>query len=273
VATDATTVHIIQNMRKATPRHTQPEIVKVQERIKQIRPFRHYTGIGSRNTPEAVGEVLTRIAKNLCRFEHVLRSGGADGSDTYFENGVEEFKEIYIPWKGFNDSKSLLYPENMSYDFDARTIAHNHHPAWNSLTEPVKKLHTRNVYQVLGYDLESPSDFVICYAPQIGDNVQGGTGQAVRIAKTFNIPVYNMFLEKHRKEVFAMLSRLNVQHAYRTIKRLYLFAWQENKVVETTTKLILGVPLEDMTEAQKKVMIDFSNKYWSLLESSLRFEK
>lgn len=268
-----TIVHITQDMRKVTPKHTRPEIDKVQERIKQIRAFRHYTGIGSRNTPEEVGHVLTRIAKNLCRFEFVLRSGGADGADTYFENGVQEFKEIFIPWKEFNNSTSLLYPDNMKYMFDARTIAHNHHPAWNKLSEPAKILHTRNVFQVLGYDLESPSDFVICYAPQIGDSVQGGTGQAVRIAKTYNIPVYNMFLEKDRKQVFDMLSRLNVEHAYKTVKRLYLFAWQENKVVETTTKLILGVPLEEMTEAQKKVMIDFSNKYWSLLESSLRFEK
>ena len=53
------------------------------------------------------------------------------------------------------------------------------------------RLMARNCYQVLGKDLETPSEFIICWTKD--GQATGGTGQALRIAKKNNIPVFNLY--------------------------------------------------------------------------------
>lgn len=52
-----------------------------------------------------------------------------------------------------------------------------------------RRLQARNSHQILGWDLNSHSDFVICWTK--GGKGNGGTGQAIRIAKDYNIPVFD----------------------------------------------------------------------------------
>ena len=52
----------------------------------------------------------------------------------------------------------------------------------------VEKNCKRNVFQVLGADLKTPTEFIICWTDKYG-----GTQQALRIAKSFSIPVFNLF--------------------------------------------------------------------------------
>ena len=56
-----------------------------------------YAGIGSRNTPENIQAIMTKLATKLESLGWVLRSGGADGADSAFELGVlsHQNKEIY----------------------------------------------------------------------------------------------------------------------------------------------------------------------------------
>jgi hypothetical protein len=72
----------------------------------------------------------------------------------------------------------------------AEAIAAAHHPRWWQLSDAARRLHTRNVFQVLGDDLASPSEFVVCWTPR-GDLV-GGTAQALRIAATYGVPIANL---------------------------------------------------------------------------------
>ena len=51
-------------------------------------------------------------------------------------------------------------------------------------------MHSRNCHQILGYDLQSPVDAVVCWTPD--GNVVGGTATAIRIALKYNIPVFNL---------------------------------------------------------------------------------
>ena len=53
-------------------------------------------------------------------------------------------------------------------------------PNWGRLSYGGKKLQTRNVFQVLGADLKTPTEFIICWTDKYG-----GTQQALRIAKSF----------------------------------------------------------------------------------------
>lgn len=144
----------------------------------------YYAGIGSRETPQEFLELFTRVAKYLSLNACILRSGGAKGSDKAFELGATN-KEIYLPWKGFEGNDSDLIVENVK----AFEIAEKYHPRWNYLSQGAKRLQARNSHQILGWNLESPSDFVICWTK--GGKGNGGTGQAIRIAKDNNIPVFD----------------------------------------------------------------------------------
>jgi hypothetical protein len=164
--------------------------------------MRYYAGIGSRKTPKDVLFIMERIGQSLAsRF--VLRSGGAGGADTSFERGANRGQgvtEIFLPWKGFNaddeDREFLpvsdLFLDNLpqKIQYEAAEIAKQFHRHWNELTIGGKKLHTRNVLQILGRDLNTPSEFVICWTKD--GKATGGTGQAMRIAKSKGIPIYNL---------------------------------------------------------------------------------
>lgn len=82
-----------------------------------------YAGIGSRETPKEFLDLFTRVAKYLSTKNCVLRSGGAKGSDKAFELGATK-KEIYLPWRGFEDSNSNLIVK----DERAFEIAEKYHP-------------------------------------------------------------------------------------------------------------------------------------------------
>lgn len=148
-----------------------------------------YAGIGSRKTPPDILAEMTSLGMSLGKSEWILRSGAADGADSAFEEGcdiVGGWKEIYLPWRGFNDHTSEFYniPE------EAYKIAATIHPAWNYLKPWVKSLHARNCQQVLGRTLDDPVEMVICWTPK-GKTV-GGTVTAINLALSRGIKVVNL---------------------------------------------------------------------------------
>lgn len=150
-----------------------------------------YTGVGGRDAPIGVLKHMNRLAKELGIAGYTLRSGGATGSDLAFENGcdaVDGLKEIYLPVLGFNGSTSSLIPNS-----EAFKIAESIHPAWHLCSSFAKKAHARNVHQVLGVDLKTPSDFLVCWTR--GGKATGGTATAINLAEMKGVPVYNLFDE------------------------------------------------------------------------------
>ena len=149
----------------------------------------YYAGIGSRETPLDKLEDIHWVAKYCESKGIVLRSGGADGADSMFESAVtnDKLKEIYLPWKGFNGNKSSLY----RITDESLIIAKKFHPSFDKLSLPARKLMARNTYQVLGYDLNTPSKFIVCWTK--GGKWTGGTSQALRIAKAQYIPIINLY--------------------------------------------------------------------------------
>jgi hypothetical protein len=140
------------------------------ERKKQI--MKYYTGIGSRVTPKVVLDAMEIIGNHIAIHDYALRSGGANGADAAFESGCDQIqgpKEIYLPW--------------------------------------AKKFHSRNVHQVLGRDLKTPSDFVICWTADGG--FSGGTGQALRIADDHGIPIFNMNVREDVRSFREFMRELN----------------------------------------------------------------
>jgi hypothetical protein len=152
----------------------------------------YYAGIGSRETPLHICHAFTHLGQKMEDMGWILRSGGADGADAHFGYAVKpEHKEIYLPWAGFNKAIGIdiaELPEEVV--LQARYIAQNAHPNWKACTSAARMLHTRNVFQIMGKDLQSWSKLVICWTQ--GGKGKGGTGQAIRIANEIGVPVFDL---------------------------------------------------------------------------------
>lgn len=175
-----------------------------------------YTGVGSRETPEEIMQLMERIAYKLAKDGYTLRSGGAEGADTAFYQGFLKWKrsvsvedwytmaEIYIPWKRFGSAwpDDAVLVERMDMVQAAIDIVSKLHPAWSAINPKTKKpvlstaakqLHTRNVFQVLGGDLDLPSDFLICWAKTDYRGIpKGGTRTAWVIARQYGVQCFNL---------------------------------------------------------------------------------
>jgi hypothetical protein len=137
-----------------------------------------YAGIGSRETPDDILNTMAATGELFALEGCILRSGGAKGADMAFELGCDSAK----------GEKEIFRPEDATPE--AYELAEKYHPNWNACRGYVRGLHARNGQIVLGRNLDTPVDEVICWTP--GASGSGGTGQALRIAKAFEIPVIDL---------------------------------------------------------------------------------
>ena len=204
----------------------------------------YYAGIGSRETPVKVLQLMGSIAAFLETKHFILRSGAADGADTAFERAVVNNlnKEVYLPWYGFNDSTSPLFT---STD-EAEVLAAQIHPAWDKCSQGAKKLHTRNVHQVLGMDCATPCKFIVCWTPK-GEAV-GGTATAIRLAQAHGIPVINIGLYTNHKHALIDILRM-AEIPFTTWARKavngYECSSKGDKRLSAYTALVDGVSIEE----------------------------
>lgn len=157
---------------------------------------KYYAGIGSRQTPIILRHKINKIALRLQELGFVLRSGGAIGADTFFDELISiPNKEIFVPeipaliknsFKTLEIQNCFYTPAEYAFE-----LAAYFHPAWGKCNDYIKKLHARNVHQILGKDLQTKSDFVICWTE--GGKQSGGTAQAMRIAQYYEIPIFNLY--------------------------------------------------------------------------------
>ena len=177
-----------------------------------------YTGIGSRETPSDVCTTFSLLAYKFELDGWVLRSGAADGADSAFESGVESgdgswAKEIYLPWSGFNGSKGIVASSEQWEK--AELLASQFHPLWAFLKPPVRKLHARNCFQVMGLDLNTPSKLVVCWTKDGAESQAhrtkntGGTGMAIAIADHHGVPIVN-FANAGAVDRLSEIIRLNL---------------------------------------------------------------
>lgn len=164
--------------------------------------MKSYAGIGSRSTPKPFINLMKGVAETLCE-DYILRTGGADGADMAFIQGANKNMEIYVPCDGFNGFFEANNPHVITkIPTKAYEIAEEFHPTYQKLKPFVKNLMARNCMQILGKELDNPVDFVICYTND--GKASGGTGQALRLAESMNIRIYNI----HNKDAFLWFKRL-----------------------------------------------------------------
>lgn len=133
-----------------------------------------FAGVGARATPWHVCVVMEYACARLQEDGWRLRSGGAPGADTWCHRGAPFGAEIFRP--------EDCTPE-------ALELSAKFHPAWHLCTVDDQLKHGRNAMVVLGRDLVTPVRFLTCWTP--GGEEVGGTGQAIRIARAYDVPIWN----------------------------------------------------------------------------------
>jgi len=152
-----------------------------------------YAGIGSRETPPMILQRIQNVATILAGTGFTLATGAAKGADQAFANGanvVDGRIKLYLPWYSYeqewvNGLKKVavtVYPVPSKAGMDS---VKTFHPNPAALSQGAWKLHARN------FDIIVNASFVLCWTK--GGIVSGGTGQGIRIAEHFNIPVYNFY--------------------------------------------------------------------------------
>ena len=139
----------------------------------------YYAGVGSRETPLHICELMTQIAKKLSSLGWVCRSGGAEGADLAFMRGAARL-ENYIAWLGEGSGGYSGIVPNLERNFEYLRDVENLNPLLydprtmqNPKYRGMWKLHARNVSQVLGLHLNSPCKFVLLYAQPTFTGGQG----------------------------------------------------------------------------------------------------
>lgn len=140
------------------------------------------------------------------KLNYVLYSGNANGSDVAFQEGSDGKCVIMLPWSGFNEDE---YDYEFSRDYfvigdekEGIESVDKYHPNPSALKRGAKALMARNYYQINGYRKYPRVSLVVCCTDVKYGKVQGGTGQAVRIAEDLGIPIINIRADGWKDKFF-----------------------------------------------------------------------
>lgn len=171
-----------------------------------------YTGVGSRETPANILTLMEDVGFALASQGWTLRSGGAVGADQAFERGMFRFAgldgpyewtpaEIYLPWAGYENHHRYTHgglnvlPSEIHFNTEsiAEGMAMAVHPAWEACKQGARKMHTRNVFQVLGKTLDQPSKMLVAWTKlDKQGNPKGGTATAIKLATENGVQCFNL---------------------------------------------------------------------------------
>lgn len=156
-----------------------------------------YAGIGARNTPDNILQVMVKTGKLLAKDGLCCNTGMAQGADQAFARGAclgNGALKLCLPWASYeqetqqhlwgNITKVVVDPKLHT---EAYLSVQKYHPNPANLKPAVVKLHARNYLIIEGVE------FVVCYSPN-GAPI-GGTGQAIRMASDMEITIYNLGVE------------------------------------------------------------------------------
>jgi hypothetical protein len=188
-------------------------------------PEKFYTGVGSRETPAEYLAIMTELATYLNKTGWTLRSGGSWGADEAFQKGVSNYSNIFLPRLNWRKEDGIVgrFIDDTELVREAMYIVSKFdlHEDWDNLLNSrgdgglmTVKLHTRNVFQVLGDNLRNPSKFLVCYtndgAIDLSEMTRGtgGTRTAMRLACHFNVPIFNLKRPEHKLRILNWIEEM-----------------------------------------------------------------
>lgn len=152
-----------------------------------------YAGVGSRETPPEIMNLMNSIAGIGFKNDHILRTGDADGADKAFRDYTSR-RVVYTANCFYFGSKRMEYEQENwdKADLLIQQVMDDGHYRNVTRKPYVHRLHMRNTFQVLGVNHDVPASMVICWTPK-GQDV-GGTRTAILVARMNDIPVHNLGL-------------------------------------------------------------------------------
>ncbi|WJJ54940.1 DprA-like DNA recombination-mediator protein [Xanthomonas phage RTH11] len=107
----------------------------------------------------------------------------------------------------FDASQFYNWEQARQYAFDARG-------SFEGLYDNGIALHSRNAYQILLDDLQTPVSSVVYWARPVGKKgqVKGGTNTAVQLARRFNVPQINIYTDEGMEKVLNYIKRSREIH-------------------------------------------------------------
>lgn len=173
--------------------------------------------VGSRNITQQDKDRIFIIGNLLANLGIEGVSGNAIGNDKEWDKYI--CVQHFLPWNGYNGGNhgrnnnqylSLDYCPESSY-LKAEAIMEDHHPNGASLRQGARKMHVRNVFQVLGVYLDERSQVdltIYCADETPTGKVSGGTATAVAISRTYGIPTFNLRIDEQYEQIRTLLSNM-----------------------------------------------------------------
>jgi hypothetical protein len=148
---------------------------------------------GARSTPPEVQEVIAQLA---LKHRGPVVHGGAPGADRAATRLIEDPSLMSIYLNGPRDDRGPDPLRAGGRVFNAREM-----PGWGEALQLAQQFedpqrpggrtyNARNLLVLAGPRLESPRERLVVWTP--GGQDVGGTGHAIRAARHFEIPVYNL---------------------------------------------------------------------------------
>ena len=156
--------------------------------------YRPYAGIGNPKAPPNIVAQCKELGHYLSEREFTLRTGGGKTEvEEAFEDTTEN-KELFLPWKKFNDKESKI----CHYDQSVADIAKRLQPGYEGLEFWRQSFFNRTVGLMLGKNGKSPVRLLICWSQDGVEHAKDRTsstgfiGIAISAAGLLRIPVFNL---------------------------------------------------------------------------------
>lgn len=156
--------------------------------------YRAYGVVSNIKAPEPIIEKAKQVAEYLRDKPFMLRTGGGNTEiENVFEKSTDN-KELYLPWKNFNQKDSKIF----RYDQHICDIARWQQPGYETVPLWQQSFFNRTVGVVLGKDGKSPVRFIIGWSYDSVEHAihrtakTGFIGVAVSVAALLKIPLFNL---------------------------------------------------------------------------------
>ena len=169
-------------------------------------------GIGTREP----SQLIIDRASELQEFSlfHKFVTGGAIGMDDIFSKIFNA--KIMLPWDSYNEiyanNDTIIDCQKLSYKLrkEAELIASQMHEGWHNCKQGARTLHSRNVFIILGPDLQTPVNMVI-YGTNDKDTTRlsGGTRMGVQLARSLGIPNFGLQFDDEFRNLKFLLEKLS----------------------------------------------------------------
>lgn len=153
--------------------------------------------MGSKEHPAEILRLAQEVAeylKSVSGFKIIIRTGGNDGIEKVIADSLGN-KEVFLPWKGFNNNRESKYtkPSPGCEDVIRKIIL-----TFDNIKEGAKPIFLRIAHVILGKDLNARAECLITYSPdgaETKEKVNSKTGYAsssILLANAAKIPVFNL---------------------------------------------------------------------------------